>query len=61
MAVPKKRASKSTKNARKAVWKSQAKKASKKSLSLAKSILKGKQTSYVYTENVYNSIKILEK
>ncbi len=60
MAVPKKRTSKSVKNARKAVWKSQAKKATKKSLSLAKSILKGKQTSYVYTENVYNSIKILE-
>jgi large subunit ribosomal protein L32 len=60
MAVPKKRTSKSVKNARKAVWKNQAKKATKKSLSLAKSILKGKQTSYVYTENVYNSIKILE-
>lgn len=52
MAVPKKRTSKSRKNARKAVWKHQAKKASEKSLSLAKSILNGKQTSYVYTENV---------
>ena len=60
MAVPKKRTSKSVKNARKAVWKNQAKKATQKSLSLAKSILKGKQTSYFYTENVYNSIKILE-
>jgi ribosomal protein L32 len=52
MAVPKKRASKSRSNARKAVWKRQAKKASQKSLSLAKSILKGKQTSYIYKESI---------
>lgn len=52
MAVPKKRTSKSRTNTRKAVWKRQAEKASKKSLSLAKSILKGKQTSFVYKETV---------
>jgi large subunit ribosomal protein L32 len=52
MAVPKKRTSKSRTNARKAVWKGQAKKASQKSLSLAKSILKGKQTSFIYKESV---------
>lgn len=51
MAVPKKRTSKSRTNARKAVWKRQAKKASQKSLSLAKSILKGKQTSFIYKES----------
>lgn len=50
MAVPKKRTSKSRTNTRKAVWKRQAEKASKKSLSLAKSILKGKQTSFIYKE-----------
>lgn len=52
MAVPKKRTSKSRTKARKAVWKSKAKKASQKSLSLAKSILKGKQTSFLYNENL---------
>jgi large subunit ribosomal protein L32 len=52
MAVPKKRTSKSRTNARKAVWKRQAEKASQKSLSLAKSILKGKQTSFIYKETV---------
>lgn len=59
MAVPKKRSSKSIKNARKAVWKRQAKKASQKSLSLAKSLLTGKQTSYVYMENIKNYINFL--
>ena len=52
MAVPKKRVSKSHTNSRKAVWKRQAKKASQKSLSLAKSILKGKQTSFIYKESI---------
>lgn len=52
MAVPKKRISKSRSKARKAVWKRQATQASQKSLSLAKSILKGKQTSFIYTENL---------
>ena len=52
MAVPKKRTSKSRTNARKAVWKRQAKEAGQKSLSLAKSILKGKQTSFIYKESL---------
>ncbi|HEX7358077.1 MAG TPA: 50S ribosomal protein L32 [Ignavibacteriaceae bacterium] len=51
MAVPKKRTSKSKKNSRKANWKRKGYKAAQKSLSLAKSILKGKTTSFVY--NLY--------
>ena len=49
MAVPKKRTSKSKKNARKANWKRKSYKAAEKSLSLAKSILKGKTTSFIYS------------
>nr|YP_010536801.1 ribosomal protein L32 [Helicotheca tamesis]UYC30588.1 ribosomal protein L32 [Helicotheca tamesis] len=49
MAVPKKRTSKSKKNARKANWKRKASKAAEKSLSLAKSILRGKSTSFLYS------------
>ena len=52
MAVPKKRTSKAKKNARKANWKKKGKQAAQKSLSLAKSMLRGKTTSFVY--NVYN-------
>ena len=52
MAVPKKRTSKSKKNARKANWKRKASKTAQKSLSLAKSMLRGKTTSFVYS--VYN-------
>jgi len=48
MAVPKKRTSKSKKNSRKANWKKKATKSSQKSLSLAKSILGGKTTSFIY-------------
>ena len=48
MAVPKKRTSRAKKNARKSVWKKKADKAAQKSLSLAKSILRGKTTSFVY-------------
>ena len=51
MAVPKKRTSKSKKNARKANWKRKGYKAAQKSFSLAKSMLKGKTTSFVY--NIY--------
>jgi len=47
MAVPKKRTSKSKKNARKANWKRKGYKAAQKSLSLAKSMLRG-TTSFVY-------------
>ena len=49
MAVPKKRTSKSKKNARKAKWKNKADKAAQKSLSLAKSVLQGKNTSFIYS------------
>nr|QUS63781.1 ribosomal protein L32 [Haslea silbo]QUS63984.1 ribosomal protein L32 [Haslea silbo] len=52
MAVPKKRTSKSKKNARKANWKRKGVRAAQKSLSLAKSMLRGKTTSFVYS--VYN-------
>jgi|TARA_Y100000389_G_scaffold52839_1_gene48702 large subunit ribosomal protein L32 len=48
MAVPKKRTSKAKKNSRKANWKKKAAKSAQKSLSLAKSILRGKTTSFVY-------------
>jgi large subunit ribosomal protein L32 len=49
MAVPKKRTSKAKKNARKSVWKKKADKAAQKALSLAKSVLHGKTTSFVYS------------
>lgn len=49
MAVPKKRTSKSKKNARKANWKRKGYQAAQKSLSLAKSMLRGKPTSFVYS------------
>ena len=49
MAVPKKRTSKAKKNARKANWKRKGYKTAKKSLSLAKSMLQGKSTSFVYS------------
>jgi len=49
MAVPKKRTSKAKKNARKANWKRKSYTAAQKSLSLAKSMLKGKNTSFVYS------------
>lgn len=49
MAVPKKRTSKSKKNSRKSIWKKKADKAAQKSLSLAKSVLSGQGTSFIYT------------
>ena len=52
MAVPKKRTSKSKKKSRKANWKRKSYKAAQKSLSLAKSMLRGKTTSFVYS--IYN-------
>jgi large subunit ribosomal protein L32 len=48
MAVPKKRTSKSRKNARKAVWKRKANKQAEKAFSLAKSILSSGETSFRY-------------
>ena len=52
MAVPKKRTSKAKKNARKANWKRKSYFAAQKSLSLAKSMLRGKTTSFVYNLDV---------
>nr|YP_009059251.1 ribosomal protein L32 [Eunotia naegelii]YP_009059323.1 ribosomal protein L32 [Eunotia naegelii]AHI51198.1 ribosomal protein L32 [Eunotia naegelii]AHI51270.1 ribosomal protein L32 [Eunotia naegelii] len=52
MAVPKKRTSKSKKNARKANWKRKGYQAAQKSLSLAKSILRGKTTSFIYSVDI---------
>jgi len=48
MAVPKKRTSKAKRNSRKANWKRKGYHAAQKSLSLAKSLLKGKSTSFIY-------------
>jgi len=52
MAVPKKRTSKSKKNTRKANWKRKSLQTAQKSLSLAKSMLGGKTTSFIYSLNV---------
>jgi len=52
MAVPKKRRSKSKKNAQKANWKRKGYKAAQKSLSLAKSMLRGKTTSFIYSTDI---------
>ena len=49
MAVPKKRTSKMKPNTRKANWKRKGYYAAQKSLSLAKSMLKGKTTSFIYS------------
>ena len=49
MAVPKKRTSKSKKNSRKSVWKKKADKQGQKALSLAKSVLRGQTTSFIYS------------
>ena len=49
MAVPKKRTSRAKKNARKANWKKKAGIAAQRSFSLAKSLLKGKTTSFLYS------------
>ena len=47
MAVPKKRHSKSKKNSRLAKWTSKANSQAKKALSLAKSIMTGRSTSFI--------------
>nr|YP_009294513.1 ribosomal protein L32 [Asparagopsis taxiformis]AOM65996.1 ribosomal protein L32 [Asparagopsis taxiformis] len=51
MAVPKKRTSKSKSKSRKANWKRQAYLSSQKALSLAKSILTDKASSFIYLSN----------
>lgn len=52
MAVPKKRTSKMKTKTRKANWKRKSYYAAQKSLSLAKSMLRGKSTSFVYNIEV---------
>ena len=49
MAVPKNRTSKSKKRTRKSNWKLKANKEAQRSLSLAKSVLQGKPTSFIYS------------
>ena len=51
MAVPKKRTSRAKTNARKANWKRKANKEAQKALSLAKSVLRGQTTSFIYSLN----------
>lgn len=48
MAVPKKRTSKAKRNSRKANWKRKAYQVAEQSLSLAKSLLRDKKTSFIY-------------
>ena len=57
MAVPKKRTSKSKKNSRKANWKRKANKTANKAFSLANSVLRSQNSSFVYTvEDEYKII-----
>ena len=51
MAVPKKRTSKSKKNARKTTWKRKPEKEALKALSLAKSILAGTSKKFIYSSS----------
>ena len=55
MAVPKKRTSRIRKNKRKAVWKQKGRVAAEKALSLAKSVLKNRKTSFVYEDKEDNN------
>nr|YP_009510556.1 ribosomal protein L32 [Gracilaria ferox]YP_010196480.1 ribosomal protein L32 [Gracilaria cervicornis]AXI96229.1 ribosomal protein L32 [Gracilaria ferox]UAD83877.1 ribosomal protein L32 [Gracilaria cervicornis]UAD85713.1 ribosomal protein L32 [Gracilaria ferox] len=50
MAVPKKRTSKSKCKSRKAQWKHKAYDICKKSISLGKSVIKGKANSFIYIQ-----------
>nr|YP_009496993.1 ribosomal protein L32 [Rhizosolenia fallax]AWT39706.1 ribosomal protein L32 [Rhizosolenia fallax] len=51
MAVPKNRTSKAKSRTRKANWKIKANKKAQKALSLAKSVLQGQTTSFIYSLN----------
>lgn len=57
MAVPKKRSSKSKKNSRLANWTNKANIQAKKALSLAKSILSGKSTSFINNSLEEDNVK----
>jgi len=52
MAVPKKRTSRSKSKSRKSVWMNKAVRSSSKSLSLAKSLISGKSTSFIYAKSL---------
>jgi len=51
MAVPKKRTSKAKSRSRKANWKSKARYSAKQAMSIGKSILSGKETSFIYIDS----------
>jgi large subunit ribosomal protein L32 len=51
MAVPKKKTSKSKRDKRKATWKHKASLAAQKALSLGKSVLTNRSTSFVYPQD----------
>lgn len=52
MAVPKKRTSRSKSKSRKSVWMNKAIFSSCKSLSLAKSLMSGRSTSFIYSKSL---------
>ena len=52
MAVPKKRTSRSKKNSRKATWMQKGNVQAKRAYSLAKSVLSGKSTSFIYSNSI---------
>ena len=52
MAVPKKRTSRSKKNSRKATWMQKGNVQAKRAYSLAKSVLNGKSTSFIYSNSI---------
>nr|YP_009399840.1 ribosomal protein L32 [Tolypiocladia glomerulata]ARW69659.1 ribosomal protein L32 [Tolypiocladia glomerulata] len=54
MAVPKKRTSKSKSRSRKSLWMNKAIFATQKSLSLAKSLISGKSTNFIYAKSLQN-------
>ena len=51
MAVPKKKTSKSKRDSRKAVWKRKAAVEAQKALSLGKSVLSGRSSSFIYPQD----------
>nr|YP_010904186.1 ribosomal protein L32 [Catenella fusiformis]WCH57437.1 ribosomal protein L32 [Catenella fusiformis] len=55
MAVPKKRTSTSKSKSRKATWKRKAYQEGQKATSLAKSLLTGKNKSFIYVNNISNN------
>ncbi len=52
MAVPKKRTSRSKSKSRKSVWMNKAISNSRKSFSLAKSLISGRSTSFIYSKSL---------